>query len=174
MAKDAPPNGSGPDDSGKTALGAELALPGIAVAFTAYFFVSVDDLTWEAKATAVLIGGALLALVAVYVARLAVRARMGVARLSFAPLLEPRRVLGQRVAVTALAGLFVALIPWLGLTLGLFLLTAALMLVLRAGSWRMVAATSGIIAASAYLLFIALLNSRLPHGPVEKLLAGLF
>lgn len=166
---DPPPPGARP-----IALGAELVLPAIAVAFTVYFFASVADLAWEAKANAVVIGGALLALVALFAVRLGVRAWSGAANFGFAPLLEPRRVLGQRVLVAALAGLFVALIPWLGLTLGLFLLTAALMLALRAGSWRLIAATAAIVAIAAYLLFIALLNSRLPRGPVEKLLAGLF
>lgn len=168
MAADAPPNG------GKTALGAELVLPALAIAFTLYFFVSVRDLAWEAKSTAVIVGGTLLALVALRLGLLALSAWNGLADFSFAPLLAPRRVLGQRILLVALCGLFVFLIPWLGLTLGLFLLTAALMVMLRAGSWRLIAATAGIVAASAYLLFIALLNSRLPHGPVEKLLAGLF
>jgi hypothetical protein len=158
----------------KVALGAELALPAIAVGFTIYFFYSVNDLVWEAKANAVMIGVVLLALVAVHAIRLVLRARMRGCSPGFEPLLEPRRVLGQRVLVVVLAALFVFLIPWLGLTLGLFLLTGALMLVLRAGSWRLIAATSGIIAVSAYLLFIALLNSRLPRGPVELLLARLF
>jgi hypothetical protein len=165
---------SSPVPASKIALGAELALPAIAVGFTVYFFHSVSDLVWEAKANAVMIGVALLALVAIHAIRLALRARMRGFNLGFEPLLEPRRVLGQRVLVVVLAGLFVFLIPWLGLTLGLFLLTGALMLVLRAGSWRLIATTSGIIAVSAYLLFIALLNSRLPHGPVEKFLARLF
>ncbi len=158
----------------KIALGAELALPAIAAGFTLYFFYSVNDLVWEAKANAVMIGAALLVLIAIYTARLVLRTRLDGYSFSFEPLLAPRRVLGQRVLLVVLAGLFVFLIPWLGLTLGLFLLTGALMLALRAGSWRLIAATSAIIAVSAYLLFIALLNSRLPHGPVENLLARLF
>ncbi|MGQ0677920.1 MAG: hypothetical protein ACT4N4_17800 [Rhodospirillales bacterium] len=165
--------GPGADDA-RTAIGAELALPALAVAFAAYFFHSVWDLSWEAKANAVMIGVALLALIAVFLVRLAVRTWNGLGTFSFAPLIAPRRVLGQRVLLVVLSGLFIVLIPWLGLTLGLFLLTATLMVVMRAGSWRLIAATAGIVAASAYLLFIALLNSRLPRGPVEKLLAGLF
>jgi len=45
---------------------------------------------------------------------------------------------------------------------------------LRAGSWRKIVLASGTISVTAYLLFIVLLNSRLPRGPVERLLAALF
>lgn len=157
----------------KAALGAELALPAIAVGFTVYFFYSVKDLVWEAKANAVIIGVALLLLIAVHAVRLVLLARRRGFDFSIEPLIAPRRVLGQRLLMVVLAGLFVVLIPWLGLTLGLFLLTGALMLALRAGSWRLIVATSAIVAVSAYLLFVALLHSRLPHGPVEKLISWL-
>lgn len=163
-----------PHEGEKAALGADLVLPALAVALTVYFFVSVADLAWEAKANAVVIGVALLALVVLHVARVALRVWAGDASLSLVPLIEPRRTQGRRLMLVALTALFVFLIPWLGVTLGLFLLTSALMLVLGAGSLRMIAAVSATIAITAYLLFIALLNSRLPRGPVEKLLAMLF
>jgi hypothetical protein len=35
-------------------------------------------------------------------------------------------------------------------------------------------AISSITAAAAYALFIAALNSNFPHGPIERLLAGVF
>lgn len=157
--------------SSKDAVGAELVLPAIAVAFTIYFFVSVSDLAWEAKTNATLIGVTLLILIGILLVRLALKLVSGSATLSIAPLIEPRRVLWQRIALIALSAGFIFVIPWLGLTLGLFLLTASLMALLRAGSWRAVTLTSAIVAATAYLLFIALLDSRMPRGPIEKLLA---
>ena len=157
--------------SSKDAVGAELVLPAIAVAFTIYFFVSVSDLAWEAKTNATLIGVTLLFLIGILLVRLALKLVSGSATLSIAPLIEPRRVLWQRIALIALSAGFIFVIPWLGLTLGLFLLTASLMALLRAGSWRAVTLTSLIVAATAYLLFIALLDSRMPRGPIEKLLA---
>jgi len=169
VSESAPP---GPAD--KAALGADLVLPALGVAFAGYFFLSVQDLAWEAKATAVIVGAALLALIALLVARVLLRVAAGGASLSLAPLIEPRRTQPQRLAVLGLTGLFIVAIPWLGVTLGLFLLTGALMAVLGAGSWRRILATSGIVAATAYLLFIALLDSRLPRGPIEKLLAATF
>lgn len=158
----------------KAAIGGELVIPLLAVAYTVYFFVSVRELSWEAKANAVTVGVALLALVAVQLARTAFAFFSGRASLAVGGLIEPRDILGQRVALVAVAALFVFLIPWLGLTLGLFILTGALMLILRAGSFRMIALASAAVSIGAYLLFIALLNSRMPRGPLEKLLAGLW
>jgi hypothetical protein len=161
-------------DGERPALGADLVLPGMAVAFAIYYFASVWDLTWEAKANAVVVGTTLLVLCGLFVARVAISVLLGRATLGLWPLLEPAAVLPKRLAVVGLAALFVFLLPWLGLTLGLFLLTGALMVAMGVRAPRRVLAVSGIVALSAYLLFIALLNSRLPRGPVEKLLAALF
>lgn len=158
----------------KTTVGADWVLPALAVAFAIYFLVSVDGLAWEAKATGVLVSGALLVLIGLLALRQAVQLAHGEARISFAVLIGKRIVAWERVAILLLCTVFIALIPWLGLTLGLFLLSGALMFVLRAGSWRKIVITSGIISGSAYLLFIVLLNSRLPRGPIERLLASLF
>lgn len=153
------------------AVGGELILPALAVGFAIYFFGSVWDLSWEAKANAVLIGIALLSLIAVLLVRIFVRVMAREAHFGIGSLIEPREVWGQRLAVVGLSGLFIFAIPYLGLTLGLFLLVAVLMLILKAGTWRAILTTSGVVAVTAYLLFIALLNSRLPRGPVEKALA---
>lgn len=154
-------------------LGADLVLPALATGFTIYFFVSVGDLAWEAKANAVVIGTGLLALVALFLVRTGLMLARGAATLGFDKLIEPRWAWGPRLAIIGLCAVFIFLLPWLGLTLGLFLLTAALMFLLKAGSWRSIVATAAIVAATSYLLFIALLNSRLPRGPVEQLLAAL-
>jgi hypothetical protein len=158
----------------KTAIGGELIVPALAVAFSVYFFVSVWDLSWEAKANAVTVGVILLALVALQLMRVALRLTSGTASLAIGALLEPRPLLRERFALVFATAAFIFFIPWLGLTLGLFLLTAALMLLLRAGSLGRIALTAAAVSVSAYLLFIALLNTRLPRGPVEQLLSGLF
>jgi hypothetical protein len=165
------------DNSGagrREAIGADLVLPALAVGFAVYFFVSVWDLTWEAKANAIVIGVGLLALIALYLGRVALMLARGEATLGFDKLLEPRWAWPPRLAIVGLCAVFIFMLPWLGLTLGLFLLTGTLMVVLRAGSWRSIVATSGIVSVTSYLLFIALLNSRLPRGPIEHLFAGLF
>ena len=166
-------NDPGSEAEVKPSLGGELALPVLGVAFTVYYFASVWNLAWEAKANATVIGVVLLALIAIHGARVGAQVLAGRADLGLGQLFAPRRVLGARLAVTAITAGFIVVLPWLGLTLGLFVLVAALMLALRAGTARTILLTAGIIAAGAYLLFIALLNSRLPHGPVEKFLSVL-
>jgi hypothetical protein len=158
----------------KPSLGGDLVLPAMGLAFTAYYFTSVWNLAWEAKANATVIGVVLLILIAIQCARVGARVLAGRADLGLAPLFAPRRVLGARLAVIAITTLFIIALPWLGLTLGLFAVVAALMLALGARSARAILLTAGCIAAGAYLLFIALLNSRLPRGPVEQLLSALF
>ena len=59
--------------------------------------------------------------------------------------------------------------PWLGLTLSLFLgLAAGLYLMGVRRRWQLVLVPAA-VAASAYLLFIAALNTDFPHGPIERL-----
>ncbi len=163
----------GPDDAPEK-VGTDLVIPALGVAFAIYFFASVWDLAWEAKATGVLVGGALLALIALFVARVALKLARGRATLSFAGLVGPSPHGRQRFGIVLLCVLFIALVPWLGLTLGLFALTAALMFLLQAGSWRAILVTAATVSAAAYLLFVALLNTRMPRGPIERLLSGLF
>lgn len=158
----------------KDALGADLVIPALAVAFAVYFLVSVSDLAWEARATGTLVGVVLLALVALLAVRVARRVAAGSATLAVAGLVGPFPHGRQRAAIVVLCAVFVALVPWLGLTLGLFALTAMLMFALGAGRWRTVLTAAGAVSVAAYLLFIALLNTRMPRGPIERLLAGLF
>ena len=115
----------------------------------------------------------LVFLVAIQAVRIAARVARGKADLRFAPLIEPREALGKRIGLVLLTVAFIGAMPWLGLTLSLVLgLAAALyMMGLRRRAhlvWVPLA-----VAASAYLLFIAALNSDFPHGPVEHLIDAL-
>ena len=158
----------GPPAGGKAALGADLVIPALALAFAAYFFVSIADLAWEAKANGVMIGTLLAVLVGIQLARIALRIGKREANLSLAPLLEPRDALPRRVGLVLLTAAFIAAMPWLGLTLSLLLgLPAGLHLAGVRGRapllWVSLASS-----VSAYLLFIAALNSDFQHGPVEN------
>jgi hypothetical protein len=80
--------------------------------------------------------------------------------------------IGQRLGLVALVAAFIASIQWIGTTLGLFLLLIGCMLLTGVRSVRalvVVAATTSLIV---YVLLIYLLNSRLPQGPVERLLGS--
>ena len=155
----------------KAPLGADLAIPALALGFAVYFFVSIADLPWEAKANGVLIGAILVVLIAVQLARMARQLARGEGDLSAAPLWRPADVTRKRLGMAGVTAAFIATLPWLGLTLGLLLgMFAALWVMGVRRRWTLVGLPL-VIAAAAYLLFIVVLQSDFPHGPIEKLLS---
>lgn len=158
----------------KAALGADLVIPALALGFAVYFFWSIDDLGWEAKANGVLIGTVLIVLIAIQLVRMGTQFAQGTGDLRADPLWLPRDVLGKRVGMVVIAVLFIGVLEWLGLTLSLlFAMSLALWVMGVRKPWT-IAGVSFTVAAAAYLLFIAVLDSAFPHGPVERLLARLF
>jgi hypothetical protein len=154
----------------KKALGADLVIPALALGFAAYFFVSIADLAWEAKANGVVIGGILVVLIAIQVVRIAIRVLKREANLRFDPLWEPREALGKRVGMVLVTVAFIATLNWFGLTLGLLLaLFAALWIMGVRGKPLVILPVA--VALAAYLLFVLLLQSDIPHGPIERLLS---
>jgi hypothetical protein len=154
----------------KKALGADLVIPALALGFAAYFFVSIADLAWEAKANGVVIGGILVGLIAIQIVRIAIRVLKGEASLRLNPLWEPREALGKRVGMVLVTVAFIATLSWLGLTLGLLLaLFAALWIMGVRGKPLVILPVA--VALAAYLLFVLLLQSDIPHGPIERLLS---
>lgn len=158
----------------KAPLGADLVIPGLALGFAVYFYFSIADLAWEAKANGVLIGAVLVVLIAIQLLRIGVTVARGGGTLSCERLLAPREVLPKRVGLVLLTVAFIVALPWLGLTLALLLaMVAALHLMGVRKRSHLVWPSLG-VAASAYLMFVAFLASDIPHGPVENLIAYLF
>jgi hypothetical protein len=154
----------------KTPLGADLIIPALALGFAAYFFVSIVDLAWEAKANGMVIGGVLVVLVLIQLVRMGIQLARRNGSLSMAAVLEPRDVLVKRVGMVAITIAFIATLKWLGLTLGLLLsLFGALWLMGARGKALVILPLA--VSAAAYLLFVALLQTDIPHGPIEKLLS---
>jgi hypothetical protein len=154
----------------KTPQGADLVIPALALGFAVYFFVSIVDLAWEAKANGMVIGGVLVVLVLIQLARIGVRLARGTGSLSFERLWEPREALGKRLGMVAVTVAFIITLGWLGLTLGLlFALFAALWIMGARGKALVILPVA--VSAAAYLLFVLLLNTDIPHGPIEKLLS---
>jgi hypothetical protein len=153
----------------KHPVGADLVIPALALGFALYFFFSIADLAWEAKANGVLIGSVLVGLIAIQAARAALQLAKGRGDLSLAPLLEPREALAKRIGLVALTVVFIAALPWLGLTLGLFLGLAAALYLMGVRKPLPLALVPLAVSTAAYLLFIAALNTDFPHGPVERL-----
>ena len=154
-------------------LGADLVIPGLALAFAAYFLVSIADLAWEAKTNGVLIGVLLIVLAAAQLARIALKVIRGEGNLRADVLLLRRDVLVRRLGLVGITVVFIATLNWLGVTLGLLLAMFAALWVSGVRSRAALVWIPLAVAASVYLLFIALLQSDLPHGPLEFVLAKL-
>jgi hypothetical protein len=154
----------------KKALGADLVIPALALGFAVYFFLSIADLAWEAKANGVVIGGILVGLIAIQVVRIAIRVLKREANLRFDPLWEPREALGKRVGMVLVTVAFIATLNWFGLTLGLLLALFAALWIMEVRGRPLVILPVA-VALAAYLLFVRLLQSDIPHGPIERLLS---
>jgi hypothetical protein len=152
-------------------LGADLVIPVLALGFAIYFFFSIADLAWEAKANGVLIGAVLLALVAAQAVRTVRMLVKGAGDLRVDALWEPRDAIAKRLGMVAITVIFIAALPWLGLTLALLLGMFASLWVMGVRNRVALVGLPLAIAAAAYLLFIALLQTDFPHGPIERLLS---
>jgi hypothetical protein len=153
----------------KAPLGADLVIPLLALGFAIYFFWSIADLAWEAKANGVVIGVALIALVVVQVARIALAVAQGRADLRTDVLWQPREVLVKRIGMVAVTIAFILLLQVLGLTLSLFVSMATALWLMGVRRPGVLLGISFGVAAAAYLLFIAVLDAGFPHGVIEKL-----
>ena len=154
-------------------VGADLVIPALALAFAAYFFVDIADLAWEAKANGVLIGAVLVVLIAIQGVRLGVQLARGEGSLGFESLLGPREALPGRLALVGITIAFIVAVQWLGLTLTLFLCMAAALRAMGLKSWKKNLLISFVVGASAWGLFMALLETDMPRGPVEVVLSKL-
>lgn len=155
----------------KAPAGADLVIPVLALGFAAYFFWSIADLAWEAKANGVIIGSILVALVLLQLARIGMRVARGEADLRADPLWQPRDVLGKRVGMVLVTVAFIVLLQALGLTLALFVALAAALWIMGVRKPARLLGISFGVAAAAYLLFIAVLDAGFPHGVIEKILS---
>jgi hypothetical protein len=151
------------------ALGADLVIPVLALAFTVYFFYSTRELQWEARANGLIIGTVLIVLSLAQVVRIALAVVRRHEGLGFASLLSPPDVLRKRLGMLAVTIAFVATLPWLGPGLGLFLALAGGFWIMGVRPARHVLLVSFIITAVCWVLFTVALDIGLPPGPVEIL-----
>jgi hypothetical protein len=157
----------------KARLGADLVIPGLALGFAIYFFFAIADLAWEAKANGVLIGGILVVLVTIQIARIGAAVARGSANLGFESLLAPRSALVPRLGLVLLTIVFIAALPTLGLSLALFLAMAVALMLMGVRKPRRIFWVSFGVAAAAYLMFVAALDTDVPRGPVEQGIAAI-
>ncbi|MEJ1156896.1 hypothetical protein [Prosthecomicrobium sp. N25] len=157
----------------RPALGAVLIIPVLGAALAIYFLVDSSRLVWEARANGTVIGVVLLALVAVQVFRVGRDVAARRATLGLGALADRSVFQFQRVALVVILGVFIAAMPWVGTTLGLFLAMASSMWVLGVRSPAQLVGISFAVAATVYVLFMLLLQSRLPAGLVETAIDAL-
>jgi hypothetical protein len=159
-----------PPDRPATPSGADFIIPVLAVALVVYYSATTLNMTWEAKVTGVVIGAVLTPLCLVHMARMAIAIARGESTFGFGDLVENTPFNRQRLGLVALVAAFIASLPWLGTTAGLFLLLVGCMLVMGVRSVRVLVGVAAVTAAVVYTLLIYLLNSRLPRGPIENLI----
>lgn len=159
----------------KRQIGGELIIPIAAVIFTLYYFSTIAHSPWTAQVNAFLVGSLLLAVVAVFFVIKAWEYFSGRATLGVSDLLEPLALLPKRAGFIALTVAYLVLMEYLGFTLMTFLfLFSSMMLLDKKKRWLLCGSLSLIMAGVAYGAFIVFFETRLPKGPVEHLLAGVF
>lgn len=151
-------------------LGADFIIPVLACGLAIYYLATTTDLVWEARAAGVFVGVPLLAMCAFHFARTGYRIAQGKGTLGTGDLFANTPFNRQRLALAVLIALFVAAIPFIGTSLGLFLVLVASMWVLGVRRVRTLVLVAGVTSATVYLLLIQLVSSRLPQGPVEWLI----
>jgi hypothetical protein len=144
------------------AVGQELIIPALAVGFTGYYFWTVQELAWEAKANGIVIGGLLLLLVGILLARTAWRVAQGQARLGIT-LGGDAQTDRMRVALMVVMVLFLAALP-------LF----ASMWLLGGRHWPTLVGVSLVTPLVVWATLIVGLGTRFPLGPFEHAMAAVF
>lgn len=156
----------------RRAAGTELIIPALAVSFTLYYFWTVAELNWEAKANGIVIGAILLVLVALLVLRIGVQVLRGEASLAidFGGWTEANRT---RLALLAITVAFLFVLEPLGTSLALALLLFATMWVMGARHWPSLIGVSLSLPLIVWATLMVFIGTRLPQGPVEALLLRL-
>lgn len=155
-------------------VGADVVLPLMAAAYSAYYVYTIREYPWEAQINGALISLAIWLLVAIFLLRTLLRLRRGEVTLRATGVIMPRAKLVQRAAFVALTAANIFLMPWLGFTLTVVLFLASSMWLLGVRGGRPLVLIPLAAGAVGYVFFIVALDTRLPEGPVELLLQLLF
>ena len=159
--------------SAPPAIGQDLVIPALAVGFTTYYFWTVEELAWEAKANGIVIGGILLLLVAVLLLRIGLRVAKREARLAISITGDPAAD-RMRLGLMAIMVAFLVALPLLGTSIALALMLFASMWLLGARQWPTLIGVSVLTPLLVWASLIAGLGTRFPAGPFEHLMAQLF
>lgn len=154
--------------------GDELILPILALVFAIYYLYTIKDLVWEAQINGLLIGSILILLVLAFFFRTGLEVIRHQASLKTGDLFRWNKYQAARIGLFGLAVVYVLAIPYAGFTLTTFVFLVTAMLVLGVRSPVKLITISLILSLTGYYLFIVLLDTRFPPGPVEHLFKQLF
>jgi hypothetical protein len=159
--------GDGPKPAGQ-----ELIIPALAVGFTLYYFWTVRELAWEAKANGIVIGAILLLLVGLLLVRIGyqVARRQSSLRVTLGGTWEVDRL---RLGLMAIMVIFLVALPWLGTTISLAGMLFAGMWLLGGRSWPALIGVSVVTPLLVWATLIYGLGTRFPYGPFEHAMATL-
>ncbi len=150
------------------ALGGELVIPTLAVAFTLYFFSSIWNSPWTAQVSGFLIGGFLLLACAIFFLRCFAQVRSGHATFGFGTLFSRRDLTSGRLGLLVTTVGYCLLIDRLGFTLTTFLFLSLSMLLLSKGKRpSLIIGISAALSLGGWAVFIWAFETRFPAGWFE-------
>lgn len=158
----------------KRSIGADLVIPVVAAGYALYYIYTILDYPIEAQINGLFLGLVLCLLVAIMLVRSALQWMRGEVDFGMRRLLAPVSMIPARLAFMALTIAYIVVIPWLGFALTTYLFILGCLLALGVRSRRTLLLMPLLSAAGGYVFFIAMLNTRFPKGPVERLLEGVF
>jgi hypothetical protein len=164
-----------PENVPKHNVAGELIVPLFGVGFTAYYFSTILDSPWTAQVNAFLLGSVLLLVSAIFFVRklsdvVNDKAVVSIPFSRFLPALRTAQT--GFIAITVGYLLFVEMI---GYTLATVLFLWMSMSLLDQG--RKIITKLGLAVVMAfigYIVFILMFETRLPKGPIEIALTGVF
>ncbi len=155
----------------KRHAGGELIIPGAALLFTIYYFVTIIDVPWTAQVSALFVGTILFGLVGVFVIKTVRAVRAGDADFGMQALVQPVSLIPKRLVLFALTFGFILFVEYLGFTITTFVFLCSAMLLLGNGRKKLlVVSVSAILSLAGWALFIWAFDTRFPAGPFENLM----
>lgn len=152
-------------------VGGQLVIPVAAVLFTLYYLTTIIESPWTAQVSAVLIGGVLIALCLIFIAKKGYQVFRRQATLGLSELYNAQDLTSGRAALFTITLGYIILIEWGGFTITTFFFLFLSMLVLNRGKRKAKAAiVSLFMALGGYALFILAFDTRFPRGPFEILM----
>jgi hypothetical protein len=166
---------SSPKPEEKRQVGGELIIPVVAVIFTLYYFSTIIDSPWTAQVNAFLVGSILLFIIGIFAVFVVRELVAGRATLGATNLLKPYALLPKRAGFIALTLAYLFVIDLIGFTLSTFLFLFGSMVLLDKKKRVLLCGVLALFMAGiAYVTFIVFFEKRLPKGPIEQFLAGIF